>query len=44
MKRPMVAEGRIAMLKTNYEEMLSRAMSEDKERASLKVLPVVRAT
>ena len=42
MKRPMVAEGRIAMLKTNYEEMLSRAMSEDKERASLKVLPVVR--
>ena len=44
MKRPMVAEGRIAMLKTNYEEMLSRAMSEDKERASLKVLPVVRDT
>ena len=42
MKRPMGAEGRIAMLKTNYEEMLSRAMSEDKERASLKVLPVVR--
>ena len=42
MKRPMVAEGRIAMLKTNYEEMLSRAMAEDKERASLKVLPVVR--
>jgi|TARA_R100000093_G_C1933183_1_gene69472 hypothetical protein len=39
MKRPGVAEGRIAMLKTNYEEMLARAMEEDRERASIYLLP-----
>ena len=42
MKRPLVAEGRIAMLKTNYEEMLGRAMSEDRERAALKPVPKLR--
>ena len=39
MKRPLVAETRIAMLKTNYEEILTRAMEEDRERASLYLLP-----
>jgi hypothetical protein len=42
MKRPLVAEGRIVMLKTNYEEMLGRAMSEDRERAALKPVPKLR--
>ena len=39
MKRPAVPDTRIAMLKTNYEEMLARAMEEDRERASLYLLP-----
>jgi len=39
MKRPLVAETRIAMLKTNYEEVLGRAMEEDRERASIYLLP-----
>ena len=39
MKRPLVAPERIAMLKTNYEEILTRAMEEDRERASLYLLP-----
>ena len=39
MKRPGVADTRIAMLKTNYEETLARAMEEDRERASLYLLP-----
>jgi len=39
MKRPLVAPERIAMLKTNYEEILGRAMEEDRERASLYLLP-----
>jgi hypothetical protein len=39
MKRPLVPDTRIAMLKTNYEEMLARAMEEDRERASLYLLP-----
>ena len=39
MKRPGVADTRIVMLKTNYEETLARAMEEDRERASLYLLP-----
>ena len=39
MKRPGVADTRIAMLKVNYEEILARAMEEDRERASLYLLP-----
>ena len=39
MKRPVVPDTRIGMLKTNYEEMLARAMEEDRERASLYLLP-----
>jgi hypothetical protein len=37
--RVFVPDTRIAMLKTNYEEMLARAMEEDRERASLYLLP-----
>ena len=39
MKRPLVADTKIAMLKTNYEEKLGRAMEEDRERASIYLLP-----
>ncbi len=35
MKRPGIPMDRIALLKTEYEETLKRAMEEDKERASL---------
>ena len=42
MKRPGVSENRIAMLKTNYEELLMRAMQEDRERASMHVVPRLR--
>ena len=39
MKRPLVADTKIAMLKANYEEILGRAMEEDRERASIYLLP-----
>ena len=39
MKRPGVEGQRIQMLKTNYEELFSRAMLEDRERASMYVIP-----
>ena len=39
MKRPRVEDTKIAMLKTNYEEVLARAMEEDRERASIYLLP-----
>ena len=42
MKRPNVDMNRIAMIKTEYEERLSRALTEDRERASLYVLPKIR--
>ena len=42
MKRPGVDGQRIQMLKQNYEELLSRAMQEDRERASMKVVPKLR--
>ena len=38
MKRPLVSENRIMMLKANYEELLMRAMQEDRERASMHVV------
>ena len=39
MKRPNVEATKIAMLKANYEEILGRAMEEDRERASIYLLP-----
>ena len=39
MKRPGVEGQRMQMLKGNYEELLSRAMLEDRERASMHVVP-----
>ena len=42
MKRFGVDAGRIQMLKTNYEECLARAMQEDRERASMRVVPKLR--
>lgn len=42
MKRPGVDAGRIAMIKQEYEERLMRAQEEDKERASMFVLPRLR--
>jgi uncharacterized protein YlbG (UPF0298 family) len=38
-KRPGVEGGRIQFLKQEYEELLSRAMDEDKERANLHIVP-----
>jgi hypothetical protein len=35
MKRPNVVGERIALLKQNYEELLSNAQLEDRERTSL---------
>ena len=42
MKRPGVDAGRIQMLKANYEEKLGRAMLEDRERATMRVVPKLR--
>ena len=42
MKRHGVEAGRIQMLKTNYEETLARAMEEDIERSSMKIVPRLR--
>ena len=42
MKRPLVPENRIMMLKANYEELLMRAMEEDRERASMYHRPRLR--
>jgi len=42
MKRPLVPENRIMMLKANYEELLARAMEEDRERASMFIRPRLR--
>mgnify|MGYP003120538183 FL=1 len=39
MKRPGVEGQRIQMLKMNYEELFSRAILEDRERASMYVVP-----
>ena len=42
MKRPGVEAGRIQMLKVNYEEKLGRAMLEDRERSTMRVVPKLR--
>jgi len=42
MKRPGVDGGRIQMLKMEYEERLTRAMDEDRERSNLKIVPRLR--
>ena len=39
LKRPGISEARAKFLKQEYEERLSFAMTEDKERASLYVTP-----
>jgi len=39
MKRPGVEGQRMQMLKGNYEELLARAMLEDRERAAMRVIP-----
>jgi hypothetical protein len=41
-KRPGIEGGRIQFLKTEYEERLARAMEEDRERASFRVVPKLR--
>ena len=42
LKRPGIPNDRIALLKANYEELLKRAMEEDKERASIFFKPKLR--
>jgi hypothetical protein len=42
LKRPGVPENRIMMLKQNYEELLARAMTENRERASMYIKPRLR--
>ena len=42
MKRPGVPETRIGMLKQNYEELLGRAMEENRERVSMFIRPRLR--
>ena len=41
MKRPGIPPDRIQMLKMNYEELLMRAMEEDRERASIYFKPKI---
>ena len=43
LKRHGIATDRITLLKANYEELLLRAMEEDKERASIYFKPKLRA-
>ena len=43
LKRNGIPETRIALLKTNYEELLGRAMEEDRERASIYFKPKLKA-
>jgi hypothetical protein len=38
-KRPLVPADRIQFLKLNYEELLARAMEEDRQRASMYIVP-----
>ena len=42
LKRPGIPNYRITLLKANYEELLKRAMEEDKERASIFFKPKLR--
>lgn len=41
MKRPGVEAGRIQFLEQEYEKRLARAMDEDRERASFKIIPKI---
>ena len=41
MKRPNVDINRISMIKTEYEERLARALTEDRERVSLLIKPKI---
>lgn len=41
MKRPNVDMNRITMIKTEYEERLARALTEDRERVSLLIKPKI---
>ena len=43
LKRAGVPESKIALLKSNYEELLGRAMEEDKERASIYFKPKLKS-
>tara|TARA_R100001082_G_scaffold85839_1_gene52442 strand:- start:755 stop:1435 length:681 start_codon:yes stop_codon:yes gene_type:complete len=43
LKRAGVPETKIAILKSNYEELLGRAMEEDKERASIYFKPKLKS-
>lgn len=42
-KRPGVDAGKLTFLKSNYEELLGRALTEDSERASIFFKPKIRA-
>jgi len=42
LKRPGIPSERLTLLKANYEELLLRAMEEDKERASIFFKPKLR--
>ena len=42
LKRPGIPSERLTLLKANYEELLKRAMEEDKERASIFFKPKLR--
>ena len=42
MKRPGVPDTRVAMLKQNYEELLQRAMEENRQRSSMYIRPRLR--
>ncbi len=42
LKRPGIPSERLTLLKANYEELLKRAMEEDKERASIYFKPKLR--
>jgi len=39
LKRPGITENRVAFLKGEYEERLARAMDEDRERSSIRIVP-----
>jgi hypothetical protein len=43
LKRPGIPSERLTLLKANYEELLLRAMEEDRERASIYFKPKLRA-
>ena len=43
MKTPGIEGDRIGMLKSNYEELLGRALEEDRQRANLFLKPRLRS-